>query len=80
MHIAHSSLVNCTVNILMVEVKLYRQVHADQARLEKSTEYLRRAKEIAALQSSRLPQPPVGFLYFGLECHRRKYIIRYGTL
>merc|ERR550519_991007 len=37
------------------------QVHADQARLEKSTKYLRRAKEIAALQSSRLPQPPVDF-------------------
>ena len=64
MHIAHSSFVFSTyvhVYILMVEVKPYRQVHADQARLEKSTEYLRRAKEIAALQSSRLPQPPVGF-------------------
>ena len=44
-----------------MEVKTYRQVHADQARLERSTASLRRAKEIAALQSSRLPQPPVDF-------------------
>jgi len=35
------------------------QVHADQARLEKSTASLRRAQEIAALANSRLPQPPV---------------------
>ena len=37
------------------------QVHADQARLEKSTASLQRAKEIAALANSRLPQPPVRF-------------------
>jgi len=35
------------------------QVHADQARLEKSTASLQRAKEIAAFANSRLPQPPV---------------------
>jgi len=35
------------------------QVHADQARLEKSTASLRRAKEIAALQKSRLAHPQV---------------------
>ena len=53
----------CKLYILVVEVKAYQQVHADQARLEKSTASLRRAKEIAALQnSSRLPPPPVGFV------------------
>ena len=62
----HSSFVvysalQCTLYILVMEVKTYRQVHADQARLERSTASLRRAKEIAALQSSRLPQPPVDF-------------------
>ena len=37
------------------------KVHADQARLEKSTASLRRAQEIAALANSRLSQPPVSF-------------------
>ena len=38
----------------------YPQVDADKARLEKSTASLRRAQEVAALSSTRLPQPDVG--------------------
>ena len=38
----------------------YLQVEADKARLEKSTALLRRAQEVAALPSTRLPRPDVG--------------------
>ena len=38
----------------------YLQVEADKARLEKSTALLRRAQEVAALPSTRLPRPYVG--------------------
>ena len=38
----------------------YPQVQADKARLEKSTASLRRAQEVAALSSTRLPRPDVG--------------------
>ena len=38
----------------------YPQVQADRARLEKSTASLRRAQEVAALSSTRLPRPDVG--------------------
>ena len=37
----------------LMEVKFVLQVHADQARLEKSTAALREAKETAALANSR---------------------------
>ena len=38
----------------------YPQVEADKARLEKSTASLRRAQEVAALSSTRLPRSDVG--------------------
>ena len=44
----------------------YLQVEADKARLEKSTALLRRAQEVAALPSTRLPRPDVGD--FDNEC------------
>ena len=44
----------------------YPQVEADKARLEKSTALLRRAQEVAALPSTRLPRPDVGD--FDNEC------------
>ena len=44
----------------------YPQVEADKARLEKSTALLRRAQEVAALPSTRLPRPDVGG--FDNEC------------
>ena len=52
----------------LMEVKFVLQVHADQARLEKSTAALREAKETAALALSRLPRLEVSSFDFYSCC------------